>query len=397
MFLSPVVKMIKPSMTLAISARANAMKANGIDVIPFSAGEPDFDTPKHICDAACEAIRKGFTRYTPSSGIADLKKAICEKFYHDNGLDYSPSQVMVNCGAKHSDFLAIFSMISPGDEVIIPSPFWLSYPEMVTLAGGVPVIVPCKAENGFKITPRQLKDAVTARTRLLILNTPSNPTGMIYSSEELRALGEVIVGSDMYVLSDEIYEKLIYDGKHHTSIGSLSKDIFDRTITINGVSKAYCMTGWRIGYTAGPEELIKAMDAVQSQEVSNPTSVSQKAALAALTGPQDFIGGMVEEYSSRRRYMVDRLNTIEGVRCLVPDGAFYAFPDVSSLYGRSYNGRLIEGSLGFCNYMLDEWKIAIIPGDPFGADTHVRLSYTVPVEVIEKGIDRFEQGVKALK
>jgi aspartate aminotransferase len=397
MFLSPAVQKIKPSLTLAITAKANAMKANGIDVIPLSAGEPDYDTPKHICDAACEAIRGGFTRYTASSGIAELKKAICEKLHRDNGLDYSSSQVIVNCGAKHSDFLIIFSMIGAGEEVIIPSPYWLSYPEMVTLAGGKPVIIPCLEENGFKITPKQLKNAINSRTRLLILNTPSNPTGMIYTKEELRALGEEIVDAGIYVVSDEIYEKLIYDGKSHTSIGSISRELFNHTITVNGVSKAYCMTGWRIGYTAGPEELIKAMDAVQSQEVSNPASISQKAALAALTGPQDFIDDMVKEYGRRRKYMAERLNGIDGVHCLVPDGAFYVFPDVSAMYGKSFKGKLIAGSAGFCNYMLDEWKIAIIPGGAFGADSHVRFSYTVPLEIIEKGIDRFEQGIRALE
>lgn len=397
MILSPAVRNIKPSMTLAISARANAMKARGIDVIPLSAGEPDFDTPKHICDAACEAIRSGFTRYTASSGIAELKNAICDKFHRDNGLDYSPSHVMVNCGAKHSDFLVIFAMIGPGDEVIIPSPYWLSYPEMVCLAGGKPVIIPCREENGFKITPLQLKEAITPRTRLLILNTPSNPTGMIYSGEELGELGKLTVESGIHVLSDEIYEMLVYDGKRHISIGSLSRDLFAHTITVNGVSKAYSMTGWRIGYTAGPEELIRAMDAVQSQEVSNPTSISQRAALAALTGPQDFIEMMVKEYDRRRRYMVDRLNTVHGVRCIMPEGAFYVFPDVSTLYGRNFKGEPISGSAAFCDYMLDEWKIAIIPGAPFGADTHVRLSYTVPMDIMERALDRFEEGIRALE
>jgi aspartate aminotransferase len=397
MILSPAVRNIKPSMTLAISARANAMKARGIDVIPLSAGEPDFDTPKHICDAACEAIRNGFTRYTASSGIAELKKAVCDKFLRDNGLDYSPSRVMVNCGAKHSDFLVIFAMIGSGDEVIIPSPYWLSYPEMVCLAGGKPVIIPGREENGFKITPQQLKEAITSRTRLLILNTPSNPTGMIYTREELGKLGEVIVDSGIYVLSDEIYEMLIYNGNRHVSIGSLSKDLFDHTITVNGVSKAYSMTGWRIGYTGGPEELITAMDAVQSQEVSNPTSIAQKAALAALTGPQDFIEIMVNEYDRRRRYIVDRLNSVHGVHCLMPEGAFYVFPDVSALYGRSFKGKPISGSAAFCDYMLDALKIAIIPGSPFGADTHVRLSYTVSMENLERALDRFEDGIKALE
>jgi aspartate aminotransferase len=397
MNLSPTVLKIKPSITLAVTARANAMKAQGIDVIPLSAGEPDFGTPKHIADAAVAAIRDGFTKYTPSSGIPDLKKAICDKFRRDNGLHYSPSQVMVNNGAKHSDFLAIFVLIGPGDEVIIPAPYWVSYPDMTLLAGGTPVIVEGTPENGLKITSRQLRDAITPRTKLVILNTPSNPTGMIYTEKELRELADVIIDAGIYVLSDEIYEKLIYDGHRHVSIGSFSEEIFRRTITVNGVSKAYSMTGWRIGYTAGPEEIIRAMDTVQSQETSNPVSVSQKAALAGLTGPQDFILEMVTEYDRRRRYMVDRLNSMDGVTCLLPEGAFYVFPDVSALYGRSYKGRLIAGSVVFCDYMLEEHKIAIIPGGGFGADRHVRFSYATSMANIEKALDRFETGLKMLE
>ncbi len=397
MLLSPTVQKIKPSITLAVTARANAMKAKGIDVVPLSAGEPDFDTPAHIADAAVEAIRSGFTKYTPSSGTMELKKAVCEKFRRDNGLDYAPSQVIINCGAKHSDFLAMFVLIGPGDEVIVPSPYWVSYPDMVSLAGGTPVIVEGKKEHGLKITPRQLREAITPRTKLLILNSPSNPTGMIYTEQELRALAEVIVDAGIYVLSDEIYEKLLYDGNRHVSIGSLSEEMFRRTITINGTSKAYSMTGWRIGYTAGPEDLIKAMDTVQSQETSNPTSISQKAALAALNGPEDFLAGWVAEYDRRRRYMVDRLNSMEGVTCLLPEGAFYVFPDVSALYGRSCNGKFIAGSVAFSDYMLEEQRIAIIPGGGFGADAHVRLSYATSMANIEKALDRFEAGIKALE
>lgn len=397
MLLSPAVQKIKPSITLAVTARANALKAKGIDVIPLSAGEPDFDTPAHIADAAVEAIRTGFTKYTPSSGTMELKKAVCEKFRRDNGLNYSPSQVIINCGAKHSDFLAIFVLIGPGDEVIVPSPYWVSYPDMVTLAGGTPVIVEGKKEHDLKITPSQLREAITPRTKLLILNSPSNPTGMVYTEDELRALAEVVVETGIYVLSDEIYEKLLYDGKRHVSIGSLSDELYRRTITINGTSKAFSMTGWRIGYTAGPEEIIKAMDAVQSQETSNPTSISQKAALAALTGSEDFLAGWIAEYDRRRRYMVDRLNAIEGVSCILPEGAFYVFPDVSALYGRSSQGKLIAGSVAFSDYMLEEHRIAIIPGGGFGADAHVRLSYAISMANIEKALDRFEAGIKALK
>ncbi len=396
MTLSPNVQKIKPSITLAVTAKANALKAQGIDVVPLSAGEPDFDTPKHIADAAVEAIRAGFTKYTPSGGIMDLKKAVCEKFRRDNGLNYSPSQVIINCGAKHSDFLAIFVLVGPGDEVIIPSPYWVSYPDMTLLAGGTPVIVEGKAENGLKITAQQLREAITPRTKLVVLNSPSNPTGMLYSEGELRELAEVIVEAGIYVLSDEIYEKLVYDGKRHVSIGSLGDEIFKHTITVNGVSKAYSMTGWRIGYTAGPEWIIKAMDAVQSQETSNPTSIAQKAALAGLLGSEDFLVDWTAEYDRRRRYMVDRLNSCEGVSCLMPEGAFYAFPDVSGVYGRSFQGKKIGGSADFCDYMLDSQRIAIIPGIGFGADRFVRLSYAISMANIEKALDRFEAGLKAL-
>jgi aspartate aminotransferase len=397
MILSPAVLNVKPSITLAVTARANAMKARGIDIIPLSAGEPDFETPKHIADAAVEAIRAGFTKYTPSAGIPELKRAICDKFRRDNGLAYEPSQIIVNSGAKHSDFLIMFAMLRPGDEVIVPSPYWVSYPEMATLAGGRTVVIEGARENNLKITPEQLRRAVTPRTRLLVLNSPSNPTGMVYSERELRELAEVIVENDIYVLSDEIYEKLVYDGVRHVSIGALSKEIFARTITVNGVSKAYSMTGWRIGYTAGPEELIRAMDAVQSQETSNPVSISQKAALAALTGPEDLVEIMVREYDRRRRYVVERLNAMEGVSCLMPQGAFYVFPDVSALYGRRFKGTEISGSAAFSDYMLDEWKIAIIPGAGFGTDGYVRLSYAISMPDLERALDRFEDGIKALE
>ncbi len=397
MNLSPNVMKVKPSITLAVTARANAMKAQGIDVITLSAGEPDFDTPKHIADAAVEAIRAGFTKYTPSSGIPDLKKAVCDKFRRDNGLEYAPSQVIVNCGAKHSDFLAIFVLVGPGDEVIVPSPYWVSYPDMVTLAGGTPVIVEGAPENDLKITPEQLRRAITPRTKLVVLNSPSNPTGMIYSEAELRELAKVVVEAGIYVLSDEIYEKLVYDGNRHVSIGSLSDDIFRQTITVNGVSKVYSMTGWRIGYTAGPEHIIKAMDAVQSQETSNATSISQKAALAGLTGSEDLVHEMLAEYDRRRIYMVNRLNAMKDVSCLMPQGAFYAFPDVSGVYGRSFKGNPIAGSAELCDYLLKEHRIAIIPGIGFGADRHVRLSYAVSMANIEKALDRFEAGLNALE
>lgn len=395
--ISPNVEKVKPSVTLAVSAKANAMKAQGIDIIALSAGEPDFPTPSHICEAAIKSINDGFTRYTAVGGIPELKKAVCDKFLNDNGLKYEPSQVIINCGAKHSDFLAIFAVAGPGDEVIVPSPYWVSYPDMALLAGATPVIIEGKPENGLKITPEQLKKAITPKTKLLIINSPSNPTGMIYNEDELRAIAEVAVKAGIYILSDEIYEKLIYDGKKHISTASLSEEIYNRTITVNGVSKSYSMTGWRIGYTAGPKDVIKAMDTIQSQETSNPTSISQKAALAAITGPQEFLKGWVEEFSKRRLYILDRLSKMEGVTCVKPEGAFYVFPDVSHYYGKKYNGINITGSIDFCDYMLNEHHIAIVPGGGFGADNFVRLSYAISMENIEKSMDRFEKGLKALE
>ena len=397
MLISPTVSKIEPSITLGITAKASAMMAQGIDVVILSVGEPDFGTPKHICDAAIEAIRSGFTRYTAESGIPELKKAVCDKFRRDNGLDYKPSQVMINCGAKHSVFLAVFALTAPGDEVIVPSPYWVSYPEMVKVAGGTPVIINATMDSGLKITAGQLRKAITPKTKLLILNTPSNPTGMVYTENELRELGEVISETGIHVISDEVYEKLVYDGERHVSIGSFSDDLYSRTVTINGVSKSYCMTGWRIGYAAGREEIIKAMSTVQGQETSNPCSISQKAALAALNGPEDFLADMIDAYDKRRRYMVERLNAMVGVRCVMPKGAFYVFPDVSGVYGKRFEGRVIDGSLVFCEYMLERQNIAIVPGIGFGADNHVRLSSATSMENIKKALDRFEAGLKALE
>ena len=396
MELSPAVQSVEPSITLAISAKAKAMKADGIDVIPLSAGEPDFDTPRHICDAAIEAINDGFTRYTPASGTADMKKAVADTFRADNGLDYEPSQVIINCGAKHSVFQAVFVMVRPGEEVIIPAPYWVSYPEMVRLAGGTPVIVETTGETGYKLTPEMLRAAITDRTKLLILNSPSNPTGMVYTGDELAALGEVVSDAGIHVLSDEIYQKLCYGGAEHVSIGSLSDDLFGRTITVNGVSKAYCMTGWRIGWTAGPKEIITAMGTMQSQETSNPCSIAQKAALAALTGPQDFLPGHRAAFDERRKYVVDRLNTMDGVSCIEPQGAFYAFPNVSGLYGRSWTGGAIDGSVALCDYLLAEMHIALVPGAGFGADANVRLSYASSLETLGEALNRLETGIAAL-
>jgi len=397
MTLSTNVAKVQPSITLAISAKAKALKAEGIDVIALSAGEPDFPTPRHICDAAIDAINAGFTVYTPASGTLELKDAVRRKLKRDNGIDYATSQIIIDCGAKHSIFLAVFALTGKDDEVIIPTPYWVSYPEMVQLAGGVPVIVDCPQEQGMKMTPDQLRTAITPRTKLLILTSPSNPTGMVYTREELAALAEVIVESGIYVLSDEIYEKLLYDGAEHVSIASLSNEIYRRTISVNGVSKAYCMTGWRIGYAAGPTDIIKGMANIQSHETSNPTSISQKAALAAIEGSYDFLKPMLMEYDKRRKYVVERLNAIAGVNCIEPKGAFYVFPDVSGVYGGTIpGGAKITGSFDFCDYMLDNHRIAIVPGIGFGADNHVRISYATSMDNLKKALDRFEAGVAAL-
>lgn len=372
---------LTPSLTLAIDAKAKKMKADGIDVCGFGAGEPDFDTPQYIKDAAIKALQDGFTKYTPSSGTPELRAAIAEKLKTDNGLDYKPSQVIVNCGAKHSCYNVIIATCQEGDEVIIPSPFWLSYPEMVKLAGATPVIVPTSETNGFKITPDQFRDAMTPATKLIILNSPGNPTGTVYSRAELQALAEVALEEDILILSDEIYEKITYDNTEFVSIASLGKEIYDITITVNGFSKAYSMTGWRLGYVAAPEPIATAIDSIQSHSTSNPTSFAQKGALAGLKGDQSFIGEMVKAFAERRAYMFDRLTKIPGVSCVKPMGAFYMLPNI---------GKFGLGSTNFCSKLLEEQKVAAVPGIAFGSDAHMRLSYASSMENITKGLDRIE-------
>jgi len=372
---------LTPSLTLAIDAKAKKMKADGIDVCGFGAGEPDFDTPQYIKDAAIKALQDGFTKYTPSSGTPELRAAIAEKLKNDNGLDYKPSQVIVNCGAKHSCYNVIIATCQEGDEVIIPSPFWLSYPEMVKLAGATPVIVPTSETNGFKITPDQFRDAMTPATKLIILNSPGNPTGTVYSRAELQALAEVALEEDILILSDEIYEKITYDNTEFVSIASLGKEIYDITITVNGFSKAYSMTGWRLGYVAAPEPIATAIDSIQSHSTSNPTSFAQKGALAGLKGDQSFIGEMVKAFAERRAYMFDRLTKIPGVSCVKPMGAFYMLPNI---------GKFGLGSTNFCSKLLEEQKVAAVPGIAFGSDAHMRLSYASSMENITKGLDRIE-------
>ncbi len=389
---------IKPSPTLAMAARAKAMKAQGIDVVDFGVGEPDFDTPQHIKDAAKKAIDSGFTKYTPSSGTDELREAVVRKFKTDNGLEYDKTQVLISCGAKQSLYNIAEALFDPGDEVIIPAPYWVSYPDQVVLNDARPVIVETTEAEKFTLSAKKLESAVTKKTKAIVLNSPSNPTGLAYDKKTLEEIAAVAVRHKIYVISDEIYEKLIYDGFTHTSIASLGREIKDLTIVVNGVSKSHAMTGWRIGYAAGPKDVITAMANIQSQSTSNPASISQKAALEALTGSQEFLTAMNAEFDKRRKYMVERLNSIAGLSCLMPVGAFYAFPRVSSHFGkRSAAGTAIRNSSDFANVLLDEAKVALVSGDSFGADAHIRLSYATSMENIRKGLDRIEGMVKALK
>ncbi len=387
---------IKPSSTLAITAKANQMKADGIDVVGFGAGEPDFDTPDHIKAAAIAAINAGFTKYTPVAGTVELKQAICKKFESDNGLHYKPNQIVVSNGAKHSLTNAFMAILNPGDEVIIPAPYWLSYPEMVLLADGVPVIIKTKVEDDYKVTLEQLEAAYTSKTKAIIINSPSNPTGMIYDEAALRVIADFAVEKDLFVISDEIYEKLIYGSDAHVSIASLSDEIFKRTIVVNGVSKSYSMTGWRIGYTASSVEVANLMSNVQSHAASNPNSIAQKATVAAIVGPQECVEVMKLEFDKRRLYMIDRLKNIPLVSAINPKGAFYLFIDVSGTYGKFSKGTEITSAADFSDLILVEENVAVIPCEDFGFDTHIRLSYAISLESIEKGLDRLEKFVKAL-
>jgi len=398
MSLSKRVRGLSPSVTLAISAKAKQMQKEGIDVIEFGAGEPDFDTPELIKKAGIDAINSGFTKYTEASGIVELKKAVSEKFKRENNLDYDTSQILISCGAKHSLFNAIFVLCDEGDEVIIPAPYWVSYEEQVKMAGATPVIIEgTQEENDFKLTGALFRQAITPRTKLLILNSPCNPTGSVYHREELEELASIAVEKEIYIISDEVYEYIIYDGKRHFSIASLNSKIKELTITINAVSKAYSMTGWRIGYAAGPKEIISAMSNVQSHSTSNPTSISQKAALSALQGSQECIFEMVAEFDKRRKFIVERLNEIKGITCRIPAGAFYAFPNVSKTFGLKFDGKSIDNSLELTEFLLDEAKVAVVPGDAFGAPNYIRLSYATSLKNIEIGLERIEKAIKKLE
>lgn len=386
MKLAARVSQVTPSITLAIAAKAKAMKAEGIDVCSFSAGEPDFDTPAHIKAAAAKALDEGKTKYGPAAGEPKLREAIAHKLKHDNGLNYKAENVLVTNGGKHSLYNLIVALIDPGDEVIIPSPYWLSYPEMVTLVGGKSVIVETDASTGYKITPEQLKKAITPKTKLFVLNSPSNPTGMVYTPEEIKALAKVIVDADIYVVSDEIYEKILYDGAEHISIGSLGEEIFSRTLISNGFAKGYSMTGWRLGYLAGPLDIIKAASTIQGHSTSNVCTFAQYGAIAALESSQDCVEEMRQAFAKRRQVMFERLNAIPGLSCPKPDGAFYLFPDISKTGLKS---------LEFCNAILESHQVALIPGVAFGADKNIRLSYATDMATIEKGMDRLEKFVRS--
>ncbi len=396
MKLADRVHKIQPSPTLAIDAKAKALKAEGIDVIGFGVGEPDFDTPENIRQAAKKAIDNGFTRYTPVGGIDELKDAIISKLKRDNGLEFRRDQITVACGAKHSLYNISQALIQEGDEVIIPVPYWVSYPDQVLLAGGRPVFVDTDEKSAFKISPEQLEKAITPRTKALILNSPCNPTGTSYTRDELRKLGEVCLKYDFMIISDDIYEKLLYDGIPFANIASAVPELQSRTIVVNGVSKTFAMTGWRIGYAAGPVEIISAMTKLQSQSTSNPSSVAQKASIEALNGPQDAVKMMISEFENRRTYIVKRLNDIPGISCFMSTGAFYAFPNVSELYGKSFSGKAINNSTNLCAFFLEHARVAVVPGIAFGADNYVRFSYATSMDNIRRGIDRIEEAISAL-
>lgn len=390
-------KKIKPSPTLAVDSKAKELKAKGFDVVNFGVGEPDFDTPEHIKEAAIKAIKDGFTKYTPVGGIDELKEAIVEKLEKENGLKYGKENILVSCGAKHSLYNIAQALFGPGDEVIIPAPYWVSYPDQVLINDAQPVIVETYEEDNFTIRPELLKEKITKKTKALILNSPSNPTGFIYDRKTLERIAEIALQHNIYIISDEIYEKLIYDGESHISIASLGDEIKEKTIVVNGLSKSHAMTGWRIGYAAGPVEIIKTMTKIQSQSTSNPTSIAQKAAVAALKGPQDSVEGMRKEFEKRRNYLVNELNNINGISCRMPKGAFYAFPNISKVLGKKNDGKNIENSMELSIYLLEKALVALVPGSAFGAEGFIRISYATSMENLKKGIERIKEAVDALK
>ncbi|MBP3348998.1 MAG: pyridoxal phosphate-dependent aminotransferase [Clostridia bacterium] len=393
--LNEISEKMTPSLTLAINAKAAALKSQGRDVVAFGAGEPDFDTPDFIKEAAIEAIKNGVTKYTPVAGTVDLKEAVCEKLKRDNHLDYKPSQIVVSNGAKHSLYNIFRVLLNKGDEVIIPSPFWLSYPEMVTFSGGESVFVETK-DTDFKMTPAAFEAAITPRTKAVVINSPSNPNGAVYSSEELAAIAEVALKHNVVIISDEIYEELIYDNTVHTSIAQISEEVKENTIIVNGMSKAFAMTGWRIGYAAAPEHVAKAMTSFQSHAASNPNSIAQYASAVALRREKTFMDEMRGEFEARRNLIVELINGIDGLSCNKPGGAFYVMMNISALIGRSYEGKEITGSLSFADILLDGANVAVVPGAAFGCDEFVRLSYATSQENIKKGLERIADFVSRL-
>ena len=387
---------IAPSVTLQIDARAKEMRAAGLDVIGFGAGEPDFPTPQHICDAAKEALDLGMTRYTPAAGTKELRKAICEKLRRDNDMTYTYGDILVSSGAKHTLFTILQGIIDPGDEVLIPTPCWVSYPEMVRMAGGVPIFIPADESTNFIPTSRDIASRVTRRTKAIIITSPSNPNGSVWEQEQLQFVADLAVSHPFYVISDEIYEKLIYDGRKHLSIAQLGEQIKAQTFLVNGMSKAYAMTGWRIGYVAGPSHEITAMANFQSQATSNANTIAQYAAMKALQGDQSCVDEMVKEFEKRRDLMVERINAIPGISCRKPQGAFYIMMNIRQLLGRTYNGRVLESSMDFAELLLAEKQVAVVPGVAFEAEGYCRLSYAVSADQINRGLDRIEEFVRTL-
>ncbi len=392
MRLSSRARAISPSPTMAIDSKSKQMLADGIDVVNFSVGEPDFDTPDHIKAAGIDAITRGETKYTPSSGTLELRKAICEKLRKENGLEYKPEQIVVSNGAKQSLYNAFQVLLDPGDEVIIQAPYWVSYPEMIRLASGLPVVVETDESTGFKMTPEMIRAKLTPRTRAINLNSPSNPTGAVYTRAELQAIADLAVEKDLIIVTDEMYEKLLYNGAGHVSIATLGDEVKKRTITVNGMSKAYAMTGWRMGYTASETIYAKAMGDMQSHSTSGPSSISQKAAVQALLGDQQPVEAMRQEFDRRRQHMMDRLNRLPGVAVkMAPEGAFYLFPNIAGLIGTTLNGRAINNSDDLAQVILEEAKVAVVPGTGFGSPNYLRFSYATSMERIDTGLDRIEQ------
>jgi aspartate aminotransferase len=392
--ISKRVLSIKTAPTLAIDAKAKLLKQQGIDILIFATGEPDFDTPSNIKDAAIKAINEGFTKYCPVSGTPELKNAIIEKLKRDNNLDYEQSEIIVSCGAKHSLYNLFQTVIDDGDEIIIPAPFWVSYPDMAIIAGAKPVIINTDDKTGFKISCEQLKNAITAKTKAMVINSPSNPTGAVYTQKELESIAQICIEKNILIIADDIYEKLVYDDFKFTSIASVSKQAKDRTVVVNGLSKAYAMTGWRIGYAAGNKEIIAGMSKIQSQSTSNPTSISLKAAVEALNGEQNSVEMMRKEFEKRRNFIVEQLNSISGITCAKPQGAFYVFPNIKEFLGKTLKGKTINSDMDFADFLLQEAKIAIVPGSPFGAQGYIRFSYATSMENLKKGMERLKEALQ---